>query len=80
MASTDLDQSTGCFLLGSGFSMTGRLFAFQIQVKWGEANFKEAEVNKLKGQRDLKVAEMERTDQALKVSFKPWRFFEIWKA
>ena len=51
--------------------MTGRLFAFQIQVKWGEANFKEAEVNKLKGQRDLKVAEMERTDQALKVSFKP---------
>ena len=51
--------------------MAGRLFAFQIQIKWGETNSKEADVNNLKDELDLKVEAMQRTDEALQVSLKP---------
>ena len=56
--------------------MIGRLFAFQIQIKWGETNSKEVDVNKLKDELDLKVGAMQRTDEALQVSLKPLRFFD----
>ena len=56
--------------------MAGRLFVFQIQIKWGETNSKEADVNNLKDELDLKVEAMQRTDEALQVSLKPLRFFD----